>query len=348
MIEGVLARGDRRIGPVIVQAWRNGAVFDGWNDLFQFDAWMNAFSQCGLDPQWDTLRQRQPDEPLPWKHMDSRIDPDFFKQEWTNALEGKQLADCRYGDCQGCGICDFSTLQPMVWEECPQLLNQTGESNSRDDETYVWLSLTYRKIGNARFFGHLELSNIFSRAIRRAQISVKYSQGFHPMPKISFDDPLPLGMESEAEYVRLLVSDRHMCQDVMTAINRHLPSGLEISGCQLKSDAIRAGLANEHHFSVYLQQMAVDEKQMALFHSRPEWPYTRKNRKGSIHRIDLKEAVTKMAFVNENTIYMAIRMGTQHMVRPTDLLSGVFNFSEEQLKGVRILKHFVVGEQMQS
>ncbi len=338
LIEGVLARGDQRIGPAIVQAWKNGAIFDGWNDQFEFDAWTKAFRQCGLDSEWYTARRRKEQEPLPWQHMDTRIDPGFFIQEWRDAVAGKLVRDCRHGDCQGCGICDFSSLQPIVFDEFPDWENPGWENEASGDENYIWLSLAYRKIGSARFFGHLELSHIFSRAIRRAGIKVKYSQGFHPMPRISFDDPLPLGMESEGEYMRLLVSQRHSCSDVKDSINACLPEGLEISACGLKSEISKANQDDEAVFSVDLQYVVFDENQLTLFHSREAWPYTRKSRKGSIHHINLKTAVKRMYIEKENTLYIAIRTDLAHTVRPIDLLISVFNFTQEQLNEVRIFK----------
>jgi radical SAM superfamily enzyme YgiQ (UPF0313 family) len=152
MIEGVLARGDRRLSRLIVQAWKNGAVFDGWNDLFNFDAWMKAFKQSEIDPQWYITRQRETDEPLPWSHMDSGIDPDFLIREWRDAQDGKQVTDCRNGECHNCGICDFKTVKPVVFSAHAEHRDQLKPIAPPEADHYIWRSLVYRKIGSARFF----------------------------------------------------------------------------------------------------------------------------------------------------------------------------------------------------
>jgi radical SAM family uncharacterized protein/radical SAM-linked protein len=344
MIEGVLARGDRRLSRLIVQAWKNGAVFDGWNDLFNFDAWMKAFKQSEIDPQWYITRQRETDEPLPWSHMDSGIDPDFLIREWRDAQDGKQVTDCRNGECHNCGICDFKTVKPVVFSAHAEHRDQLKPIAPPEADHYIWRSLVYRKIGSARFFGHLELSHIFARAIRRAGVSVKYSQGYHPMPKISFDDPLPLGMESQGEFVRMLVSQHHQCGDLVKAINPQLPEGVEIIDCMLKSEEKQNCPVDEQKFSVDLQQVSVDRHLLASFQSSTAWPYTRKNRKGRVHHIDLKSAVTQLTAENHHAIVMCIKTTTAHTVRPADVLVGIFNLSEDQLKGVRILKHALIDQ----
>jgi radical SAM family uncharacterized protein/radical SAM-linked protein len=345
MIEGVIARGDRRIGQVIVQAWKNGAIFDGWNDHFNFDAWMAAFKQCGIDAEWYTTRERALDEPLPWRHMDSGIDTGFLENEWENAKNGQRIGDCRYGECKECGICDFSNIQPIIYKDYAVDPYDIETGRTADDDIYIWLSLTYRKTGNARFFGHLELGNIFSRAIRRAGISVKYSQGYHPIPKLSFDDPLPLGMESQGEYVRLPVSQRHQCNEVMQSLNAQLPEGLAITGCRLKSEEKKSHGSDAKTFSVYLQQVTVDHKKIDMFETSDEWVYTRQTRKGRRHRIDLKTVVKKMEMKRGNILAMVIRCDTEYTIRPADVLFSVFQLSEDRLKGVRILKHAAVNDE---
>ena len=124
----------------------------------------------------------------------------------------------------------------------------------------------------------------------------------------------------------------------MKSINARLPEGLQIIACGLKSDMDKKKQVDESFFSVDLRHVDIDTGQLALFHSKEEWPYTRKSRKGSIHRIDLKTAVKQVYLGGDHTLFLAIRTDLAHTVRPADLLIGVFNFSPEQLQGVRILK----------
>ena len=103
-LEGVFARGDRRLAPVIYEAWKNGCRLDGWDEQFKFDAWMQAFETCGIDPQ-DYLRERGLDELLPWHVIDCGVTDAYLKRSLADAREGKITPDCRAaeGGCSGCG-----------------------------------------------------------------------------------------------------------------------------------------------------------------------------------------------------------------------------------------------------
>ena len=102
VLEGVLARGDRRVAPVIEEAYRRGAMFDSWGENFDNDLWMAAFDACGVDPDFYTVRDRDLDEKLPWDFIDAGVSKEFLKREWKRATEGTVTPNCRQG-CAGCG-----------------------------------------------------------------------------------------------------------------------------------------------------------------------------------------------------------------------------------------------------
>ena len=102
-LEGVMARGDRRIGEVIEAAWRLGARFDGWSETFDLSLWMRAFSECSIDPSWYSNRERSKDEGFPWDHIDCGVTRDFLWREREKSLKEVLTADCRGGSCSGCG-----------------------------------------------------------------------------------------------------------------------------------------------------------------------------------------------------------------------------------------------------
>jgi radical SAM superfamily enzyme YgiQ (UPF0313 family) len=103
LIEGVMSRGDRRLGRVIHRAWQLGCLFDAWNDIFDYEKWMQAFDECDIDPKI-YIRERSLDEVLPWSHIDTGISIDFLKQEYQRALAGEKTMDCSSGRCVGCGL----------------------------------------------------------------------------------------------------------------------------------------------------------------------------------------------------------------------------------------------------
>lgn len=118
IVEGLLSRGDRRVGRVILQAWRDGARFDGWSEHFSFDRWMNAASVAladePVDVDWFTTRERQQSEVLPWGHLDSGLDADWLWEDWQDSLSEVGVEDCRWTPCFDCGVCDQMETEIQV------------------------------------------------------------------------------------------------------------------------------------------------------------------------------------------------------------------------------------------
>ncbi len=104
LLEAALSRGDRRLGKVIYRAWQLGSTFDAWNEHFNYQNWLHAFDETGLEPRFYTQRKRSLDEPLPWTHIDVGVTAAFLKQEFQRAIEGKETPDCRHTACNACGL----------------------------------------------------------------------------------------------------------------------------------------------------------------------------------------------------------------------------------------------------
>jgi radical SAM family uncharacterized protein len=105
LIEGLLSRGDRRVGAVIEAVWRAGGRFDGWSEHFSFERWMSAAESVGVDVWWYTTRERDADEVLPWDHLDSGLDKQWLWDDWQDALGEFEQDDCRWTPCFDCGVC---------------------------------------------------------------------------------------------------------------------------------------------------------------------------------------------------------------------------------------------------
>ena len=102
MLEGVLARGDRRTAKVVLQAYRNGALFDSWSEYFRPEAWEKAFEETGIDPDFYTVRERSVDELLPWDFINAGVSKKFLIREWEQAKAETVTPNCRQR-CSGCG-----------------------------------------------------------------------------------------------------------------------------------------------------------------------------------------------------------------------------------------------------
>ena len=106
VLEGVFARGDRRIAQVILAAYRRGCLFDSWSEYFKNDVWLQCFEDCGVDIGFYTTRERADDEIFPWDFIDCGVTREFLKREWVKARAGQVSENCRV-KCQGCGVTRF-------------------------------------------------------------------------------------------------------------------------------------------------------------------------------------------------------------------------------------------------
>ena len=106
VLEGVFARGDRRVGKVILEAYRLGCIYDSWGEHFQYDLWLQAFENTGVDIAFYNLRERDLEEILPWDFIDIGVTKKFLQREWKRALEGEVTPNCRM-QCSGCGAAIF-------------------------------------------------------------------------------------------------------------------------------------------------------------------------------------------------------------------------------------------------
>jgi len=104
-LEAVFSRGDRRLGAVLVAAWRLGCRFDGWSEHFRLDLWLQAFADCGLDPAFYANRRRSYTEVLPWDHLGAGVSKEYLINEHQRALQARTTADCRFDRCLDCGVC---------------------------------------------------------------------------------------------------------------------------------------------------------------------------------------------------------------------------------------------------
>ena len=109
VVEGLLSRGDRRVGRVIEAVWRDGGRFDGWSEHFSYERWTEAAERAlaplGVDVDWYTTRERDESEVLPWDHIDSGLDKEWLWQDWLDALDETEVEDCRWTPCFDCGVC---------------------------------------------------------------------------------------------------------------------------------------------------------------------------------------------------------------------------------------------------
>ena len=130
IIEGLLSRGDRRVGAVIQRVWEDGGRFDGWSEHFSYDRWIakaeEAFAGQPVDLDWYTVREREEVEVLPWDHLDAGLDREWLWQDWRDAVEGgAEVEDCRWTPCYDCGVCPAMDTEIQIGPTGKKLLPLT-------------------------------------------------------------------------------------------------------------------------------------------------------------------------------------------------------------------------------
>ena len=340
VIEGVFARGDRRLAPVLHEAWKRGAKFDGWSDLFDDSRYFAAFETCGIDWEYYSRRTRTIGEPLPWTHTSPGVLERFLKSEWQKALAAALTEDCRRTHCTGCGICptlgvdviDYAGAEAersdAVCEKTSVSPETGGGQPAKERSLFVYRGLI-TKGEELRYVSHLDYANLFVRACKRAGLPMAYSEGFNPHMKVAFASALSLGAASDAEYVDFEMTEALLPSLVMERLRKHLPRGAQLVRLKMLEGKHKALMADvdEARYRIAISYAGDLEPVRASVHRYNEaesavWERVtpKKNRV-----IETKAYIkTPVSFRLENgrlTFWMNLVVTPQGSVKPIEVLS---------------------------
>jgi radical SAM family uncharacterized protein/radical SAM-linked protein len=335
-LEGIFSRGDRRLSKALIEAWRLGARFDAWGEHFNMDIWKEAFALSNLDPDFYLYRPRSTDEVLPWDHIKSGVKKKYLLKENEKALRAESTPDCRQ-KCLECGVCDHKRIDPVLYKDWdPPVETKThipchGISEARRHR------ITFSKTGRAKYLGHLELVRLFIRAFKRAGLNLVYSNGFHPMPKISFTSALPVGTESIHETVDIELSDAIPVSLVRQRITRQLPSGIKILHLEDVPLDNRKRILRESHYHIAMDGLRVEQADLDRFLQSEYFPVS-KTTKGNKKTINARSMVKSMNLVPPSRLNLIITHDPGPMLKPIDIMKGVFHLSDQETQRMKILK----------
>jgi radical SAM family uncharacterized protein/radical SAM-linked protein len=335
VLEGIFARGDRRLAEVLLQAQRLGCRFDGWSDLLRPRLWRQAFAGAGVDPTFYNLRSRGAEEVLPWSHLDCRVRVDYLWREYERALAEEATPDCRLAGCTNCGICEQG-VEVRLQNDLPPTPLDTGGSDGNTEGCHRY-GLVFAKTGRARFLGHLEVVRVFQRAVRRAGLPVAYSQGYHPSPRISFEKALPLGIESHAERMEVVLSRRLEIAELYDRLNAELPRGLEVLEVRRTQRANRDASPRLVVFEATLNGGNWPPEGFRRFETCGLTPLRQQTKRGEV-RIPLTGRLVGLEAVDSEKIRLEVTEGVDGHIRVRELLAHVFGLTTEQLLEARIVK----------
>ncbi|MFW5813479.1 MAG: TIGR03960 family B12-binding radical SAM protein [Fibrobacterota bacterium] len=231
-LETVMARGDRRVGEVIHNAWKAGARFDGWDEYFNLDRWLDAADRAGVDMRIYTGKIH-PEEPLPWQAVSVGVDSGFLLRERDLSRQETPTEDCRKGKCTLCGACTGEVKKRIAGETFAPV-NFAFGSGKQNISNVSSPSFRYRFIyekGEAvRYLGHMDMVEVFHRAMIAASFPLVFSQGFNPHPRVSFGPPLPYGATGCNEAFDI-ETRRALDMDPLV-LSKWLPDGLKVKSCR--------------------------------------------------------------------------------------------------------------------
>ncbi|HIJ81713.1 MAG TPA: TIGR03960 family B12-binding radical SAM protein [Desulfuromonadales bacterium] len=305
-MEGVFARGDRRLAPVLARAVELGCRFDGWREHFSEERWHQAFADAGVTPEW-YLRRRELDEVLPWDHLDCGVTREFLRAERERAFAEAGTEDCRNGACSACGVCDFSTVRNRL-APSPAILPRPVSPQHGDDSARI--RLRFSKTGSMACLSHLELITVFTRAVSRGGVPILFSQGFHPHPRFSFGTATSVGVESQAEYMDMIVAAAATADEVAERLNAVLPEGIRILSATLV-DVHAPSISTTIHATRYritVGALDVGALRMNCVQFLAHASYIiQRSKKGQTREIDLRSEVISLTVEGTTFIIVAKR-----------------------------------------
>lgn len=318
-LEGIISRGDRRLAPFIEAAYKKGAVFSTWVEGFSLDPWYEAAEECGINIQ-DWTGPRDLNAPLPWEHLEAGLSKEFLLKERERALQEKITQDCRYNPCRNCGACDTKAGQSLIHEQGDAVLQTKLNQDHRDqtefgpipapkpyekaeapqiDERLKQKAVRYRiwhkKLGQSAFLSQLEIQALFDRTMRRAKLPLAFSQGFHPLPLLTFGMALSTGIESEAEWFAVTLRSPISKKEVFRALNPHMLKGMEIT--KIEELPVHGTIENAVRERFLFGHAKLGKKEVVqaveAFCRKDEIPFSKTNKKGILKTRNIRPVLAE-------------------------------------------------------
>ncbi len=340
-LEGMLARGDRRLADVVQGAYTRGARFDSWDEQLDLDAWTASLEEAGIDPSW-FLGTIPVSARLPWSHIDVGLEQGFLAREYRKALRNRLSPPCgktvgsfvhhtnvkeaeaekRRLVCYDCGIaCDLTqmkeertgflrSMDALEPRRAPAPSNEALQGATVDRRPFhgvdqgppMRIRIGYQKLGRTAYTSHLDLVRNFPRMLRRVGLPLYYSEGFRPLPRLTFGPALPVGTASLCEHVdvRLRAAEHPDLSSLCERLNDVAIDGIEFFDYRVLGphDAALNRVIEEADYVAALSRqelaalgIANEETLQGILSKRPGELYLDRDIRGVKKRIDIVAAL---------------------------------------------------------
>ena len=363
-LEGVFSRGDRRLTRVLCRAWEMGARLDAWSDHLMLDLYEKAAVEEDVELK-KYIEAIDSKAFLPWDHILTGVSHEYLLNEREKAWEETFTPDCRHGECQACEVCDFRHIRPLIYQK--EKIHTLSFARSSDypitqssDHPIIY-HLSFTKLGEARFLGHLELVHAFHRAVRRAHIPIAYSHGFHPKPRFSFGQPIPLGTESLAEQFAITLTEFMDPDRIKDLLNKEMHPGITISSVKRRDSKAAFGIPELVKYLIFVPGVTESQIKDSIdrLSATSNWSVSRIRKKKHV-TTDLKRVIEFLQPIrkkdveaknitpftwpegvkNEETMYfyLTLRSIARFNLKPAEVIGSIMGLSEEMVMRLRILK----------
>ncbi|TET69040.1 MAG: TIGR03960 family B12-binding radical SAM protein [Candidatus Aminicenantes bacterium] len=329
ILEAVFSKGDRSLTGVLINAWKNGARFDSWGELFDFNIWKAAFESENIDYRI-FLSALGSEAVLPWDHLDIGIKKSHLLAELNKALREKPTSSCLSRECAECQSCSLWPLYEKKFAEKVQIFSEDHVLIGKKTENVFRYRASYSKREKARFLSHIDLNSIIQRGMRRAGIPVKHSKGFHPKMMISYLPALPLGMEGKAELLEFKSQYLFEEKEFISKINEFLPSGVKFLGLRRLED-FETSLNKEIKAMVYSVDLNNEEMKNALEAICKEMNLSSSDSKIVKKLVDDFLKDSKDSFIDRirvdrktEKLFITLKYTFQKGIRPHEIVEGIF------------------------
>jgi radical SAM family uncharacterized protein/radical SAM-linked protein len=366
-LEAALARGGEEMGAVIEGAWRRGARFDSWTEQFRGDAWREALKAAGTSADELATMTISPDAPLPWEIIRGGVDRAYLWGEWEKAARGECTGDCRWDGCADCGACDATRTNDVAMAFVSEAAGavaagaatgaQTGfvappgavRPTARPEGGWRYVA-TFSVTGRGRFIGHLDRTEVFRRAVRKAGGQLALSAGMRPKALLSLALPLAVGVEGVRELCQFELAkeaDPGFSARLATSLPTHmrllalepyaearsLPARVVGASYEVRVEASLAGSAGAESTGVEPGDVLADAA--VRFGEAPELP-VEEVREGRVRRVDVKSYVSRV-LVNEGprtawTLSFVARVSPAGTARPERVVEALAGLAGVALK----------------
>ncbi len=335
MLETILAKGDKRIGYVMKEAFKLGAKFDGWREYFNFDIWEQALETVGLQLE-DTMKGYALDDKLPWDNISIKVTKDFLKSEWLKAKEEQTTPSC-IDRCTGCGVCDNETKLDFSTVEMTEVIENLKREEPDNNIELFWYRVFFKKQGGLQYVAHLDFLRMIHRILRGTSLNLAYSQGYSPHPKVRFGPPLSVGVQGINEFMEVAFYQKYSPETVLESLGRLMKGDLAVNRVIALDKRNKSTIEESGQELIQItpnEDCKVDFEKIIESYDNTESFIFEKLRKKKIREVDLKKIISRMEWNGKSLLIQKKLQGASLF----DILEYLFKISRNETSSFIIIR----------